>query len=114
MRKMDSGLPLPGHKVAIHASNPMSGTYEFQSFRTHVMLSIPRTDASADRRESMRGDVSMQVRVRTCGDITSEYVPGPDPISRTSSPPSNIPSSIRRSTMRTGMSPCCMAEYWSE
>ena len=95
---IDSGEPVPGQSDAIHMLKGESVEYVPQSCRRGVILLIPLYDAEAIRRSNILGDVSIQVNSLTQGATRREYVPGPEPNSRTLESSVRYPSSERMLT----------------
>lgn len=70
-------------------------------------------EVEAIRRSSILGDVSMHVTDETVRAKGREYVPGPDPSSNTVDELSMKPVLINLAIILSGMSPCCIEEYFS-
>ena len=111
MRHMDSGVPEPGHRVAMATSYSFCDENSFQSWTFRSILSKPISSADLLSLSSMRGEVSRHVILLTRGAISNEYVPGPDPISSTESSGFMMPWFRRCLTILRGISPCWNPEY---
>ena len=83
----------------------MLGLYSDQSWWNLSTLHPSRTSLLAKSLSSIVADESMQTRILTLGARSSEYVPGPDPTSRTQSDSWTEPVSNSLSTILCGVSP---------